>query len=125
MALQRQMMGVGTPPAQASAITGSVQLGQTALGSSQATAFAITAAITEFTTTAASTGAILPATGGIAVAGDRFTIVNLGAQTLSVYPAVGFAISGGSTNAAFSVATLKTADFICRGDGSYFALLSA
>lgn len=125
MALQRLMMGTGVPPAQATAIAGGVSLAQTATGNSQATAFALTSAITEFTTTAASTGAILPATGGIAVVGDCMVVANLGASTLSLYPAVGFAINGGTTNAAFSVPTLKTALCFCRGDGSWWVNLSA
>lgn len=78
--------------------TTSEQDAQTATGSTQATAFAITKAWTIFTTVASNTGTVLPV-----VPGGEFTILNLGANTLKVYPPVGGAINGGSANASINV----------------------
>lgn len=125
MSSTKMCMGAGMPAMQALAVAGVQQLSQTATGNSQGTAFTITAVTTEFTTTAASTGAILPGTTGPFLAGDCLEIFNMGASTLTVYPPVGFAINGGSTNAGVSVTTLKGASFFCRGDGNWFAQLSA
>lgn len=129
MALLADIMAAGTSGGAAAAITGnaSMALAQTALGSSQGTAYVILNAIVEFTTTAASTGAILPAvaTGGRFNGADAIMIVNNGANSLSVYPPVGFKIGNASANTAIAVATNKMCIFIGRGDGSYFANLSA
>lgn len=76
----------------------------TATGSTQADAYAIKADVTEVTTTASSTGVILPAS---AAPGDFFWIYNIGAQTLSVYPPVGQSINAVAANGAYSQATAK------------------
>lgn len=125
LGFQTDMMGSGISWPAAQAIGGQQQLSQTATGSSQATAFALTAPTTEFTTAAASTGAILPATGLRVTGGDALVVVNNGANTLSVYPPVGFKIGLAATNAAVSIATGKAAMFLARGDGNYFAIVSA
>lgn len=108
----------------ARAITGSVRTGVTAAGNSQATATAITNSTTVFSTVAASTGAVLP-TG--CVAGDLLTVVNLGANSLSVYPPVGGTVQTGAANAAFAVGAGKTAQFRCVADAglTWVAHLSA
>lgn len=121
----KDLMGVGTPPAMAQAINGVAQWAQTALGSTQAGAFALTQCATEFTTVAASTGARLPATGLNVSTGDVLAVFNQGASSLSVYPPVGFKIGLAATNAAVAVGTGKSALFVARGDGNYFAIVSA
>lgn len=129
--LTLDMMGSGLTGPQAKAISGSMQLSQTATGNSQATAFLLTFSDTEFTTVAASTGAILPAP--IATNGgpgrvqqsDCLAVYNQGANTLTVYPPVGFKIGLASMNAGVSIASGKSAVFVARGDGNYFANISA
>jgi hypothetical protein len=122
---QADVMGAGAPGLLAAAINGSGQMSQTATGSTQATAFALTASQTEFTTTASGTGAILPAPGGRVNAGDVLAVFNKGANALLVYPPVGFAIMLSATNAGVSVASGKSALFGSRGDGNYFSFISA
>lgn len=119
------MMGAGLSAGQASAVNGDAQIGQTALGNSQATAFALSTSTTEFTTVAASTGAVLPAMGKRVGGGDVLAVINQGANALSVYPPVGFKIGLAATNAAVSVASGKVGLFLSRGDGNYFALIGA
>jgi hypothetical protein len=83
-----------------------------------------------FTTVASSTGVILPwgvdgTTSGPLQLADEITIINHGANTLSVYPQTGGKIANGSANAAFSVAATKTAYFTYIGGGNFAAALSA
>lgn len=125
MGLQTNMMGTGMPPATASAVAGAVQLAQTATGSDQAGAFAITQPVTEFTTTASSTGARLPATTAGIIGADSGLVMNNGANTLTLYPPTGGKINGGSANAGVSVATLKAASWTARGNGDYFVIVGA
>lgn len=101
MAIQQRTTVTGISAVQAAAIAGTVANTQTATGSTQATALALPADITRFTTVAASTGTILPAMNP----GDYVEIYNGGANALSVYPPVGGAINAIATNSAFSVAT--------------------
>lgn len=122
---QADVMGSGMAAGAAAAINGDRQAAQTATGNSQATAFALTASSTEFTTVAASTGAILPGTASRVVGGDILAVFNQGAQTLTVYPPVGGRIGLAATNAGVSVASGKSALFAARGDGSYFSFISA
>jgi len=107
------------------AINGVGAGGLTATGSTQATALPLTTPSNEITTVAASTGVILPAAGGRVSAGDIVAVYNQGANSLSVYPPVGGKIALGSTNAAFAVGSGKAALFGAKGDGNYFAFLSA
>lgn len=122
---QADIMGSGIPALAAAAINGSGQASQTATGSTQATAFALTTSSTEFTTVAASTGAILPAPGGRVSTGDILAVYNMGANALTVYPPVGFKIMLAATNAGVSVPSGKSALFGARGDGNYFSFISA
>ncbi len=125
--LIKNLMGSGFSAGQAIALNGYSTAGATATGSTQGTAYVLQTEFTEFTTVAASTGAILPAStasNGI-VAGDSFFIANQGANALSVYPPVGGNINLAATNTAVSVASGKTAYFVAKGNGTYFAVLSA
>lgn len=129
--LVKDMMGAGLTGPQAAAINGNMQSSQTATGNSQATAFLLQASGTEFTTVAASTGAILP---GVLTSsgaptriapGDILAVYNQGANALSVYPPVGGRIGLAAVNTAVSVPSGKAALFGARGDGNYFLFLSA
>jgi hypothetical protein len=121
----KDVIGSGVAPLVAQNINGVGQGAQTATGSTQADAFALTTCSTEFTTVAASTGARLPAPGLNVGPGDILAVYNQGASTLTVYPPVGFKIGLAATNAGVSVASGKSALFGSRGDGNYFAFLSA
>jgi hypothetical protein len=114
------------------AIVGIPSTGLTATGNSQGTALALPTDFCIFTTVSASTGTQLPL--GVDAAGsvqgpmnlaDEITIVNHGAQTLSVYPQTGGKIANGSANAAFSVSATKTAYFTYIGSGNWAASVSA
>jgi hypothetical protein len=122
---QKNMMGLGLTGPQAAAINGDAQWAQTATGSTQGTAFPIVVSATEFTTVAASTGAILPGTTGRISAGDIAAVFNQGANALTVYPPVGGRIGLAAVNAGVSVASGKSALFSARGDGNYLAFISA
>ncbi len=123
----RTMLGGGLSAGQAQAVSGYPTLGQTATGSTQGTAYVLTTEYTEFTTVAASTGAILPSTtSGIApMTTDTLFVANNGANALAVYPPVGGQIGTASANTALSVPANKTALFVAKGNGNYWALLSA
>lgn len=121
MSQAAKMATSGLSASAAQAISGDAVLGLTAAGNSQATALAVNAGVVQVTTTAASTGIILPA----GTTGDRIKVYNAGASTLSVYPPVGAAINSGAANAAFSVATTKSADFDYASPTVLLANLSA
>lgn len=125
MPTQSNLMGSGCPALQAQASVGVPTLTATAAGTNQGNALPLPSDGVLFTTVAASTGTILPATGPQCNVFDSFIIVNHGANTLSVYPPVGGKIANGSANAAFSVAATKTAWFISLGGGNFAASLSA
>jgi hypothetical protein len=105
MAIGAQVMAGGISAPAAGALLGSVATSLTAAGSTQATALALGSAINAISTAAASTGVILPST---ATPGDQIFIYNGGANTVTVYPAVGGTLNNLSANTGFSVATLKS-----------------
>jgi len=125
MATQQNLMGTGLAAVTAQAVVGQFTGALTGAGSSsQANALALPSDLSVFTTTASNTGARLPATG--VNLGDRWTVVNYGASTLSVWPATTTGkIQNGSAGAAFSVATVKVAEFIYLGSDNWGAVLSA
>lgn len=124
----KNLTGSGIPPLAATSINGtcSSAAGLTATGSSQTDAYAISVDNNLFTTTAASTGARLPAS---PIPGDEVFISNQGANTLTVYPATSDKINALSANAGFSVAAGKSCLFIAIGSSSganvWTTLLSA
>lgn len=125
MAIKSKLTGLGTAPFLANVTVGTLTTSLTATGSAQGDALAITDDINVFTTVASSTGAKLR---GDLTAGDTQTVVNYGAQTLAVYPPGTGKIQNGSASAAFSVATVKVATFICLDGGtnaSFAAILTA
>ena len=123
------MIGTGTSPAQAATISGTFQSGQTALGTTQANAFAIFNNYTHFSTVAAATGAVLPvvsATGGLgAQQSDEYVVYNYGANALLVYPGLGAAAGIGATNAGFSIPAGKSAKFVLVSSTLWGVILSA
>lgn len=122
MAQAFKLMATGMPAFQAAAVGGDVQTGVTAVGASQATAFALGAAITAISTAAASTGVILPSG---AAAGDQLTVYNGGANSVTVYPPVGGTINNLSANTGLAVATLKSGVYTCVSALTWFSNLSA
>lgn len=128
MPTQSNLMGSGCPALQAQASVGLLTTNSnnlTATGSTQGTALLLPSDFNVFTTVAASTGAILPATGPQCNLADTFIVVNHGANALSVYPPSGGKIANGSTNAALSVGANKTAWFLSLGNGNFAASVSA
>lgn len=101
----------------------------TATGSASTDALLVTDDINIFTTTASSTGAILPpgnATVPVLQAGDCIVIANHGAQTLKVYPPAGFKLNNGTaTTGSLNVATLKTGIFICIDGSNWTGIVGA
>lgn len=65
--------------------------------------------------------ALLPS----AIVGRRVSVYNAGAAGLNVFPATGESINSGSANAAFAVASTKSAIFECVATGLWNATLSA
>lgn len=108
MTTQQKLMGLGTAAALAAQIAGDITAGITAAGSTQATATPIYSDVNVVSTTAASTGVLLPSNRS---AGDTVEVTNLGANALSVYPPTGGNIGTGAANAAFSIPVSKSAIF--------------
>lgn len=73
--------------------------GLSAAGTTQGTATAITNQTNDFTTVAASSGAILPSP----EQGEFIFVANSGANAIALYPATGHSINALAANAAFSV----------------------
>ena len=121
MTTTKNLMGTGSSAFAAQAALGMITQGAIALGSSQGTALALPSDFVVFTNVAGSTGTILPTSS----VPDWITIVNHGANTLTVYPPVGGAIANGSVNAGFSVAANKTANFLAISSINFAAALSA
>ena len=86
----------------------STATGLTAAGTTQPTALALTKTINVITTTAVSTGVMLP-NGGI---GAEYIIINRGANTLSIYPPGSGVIDALAASAATTTATLTTKRFV-------------
>jgi hypothetical protein len=95
--------------------------GLSAAGTTQGTATVITKQTNQFTTVAASSGAILPSP----EQGEFIFIANAGANALSVYPASGHSINALANNAAFSMAVGKNALFWAATSSKWYAILSA
>lgn len=116
-----KIVGSGQSGSSAQYISGDAQSGVTATGSTQGTAYQLTADNTAFSTVAASTGAILQA----GSPGDETFVYNGGANSLTVYPPVGGTINNLSANTGFAVATTKSCAFVQVGAAAWAANLSA
>lgn len=104
MARKQVLMGCGIPALAADHIVGVCTSALTATGSAQTDALLLPSTVCEVTTTAASTGVILPAN---CSTGDSFTVYNIGASTLTVYPPTGESINAIAANSGYSQATAK------------------
>lgn len=122
MTFKQNMMGAGTPGLQAGAILGGANAGLVATGTTQADALALSATNSQFTTVASGTGAIVPS---YMQPGDYCRVFNNGANALLVYPVSGAAINNGATNAGFSIAANKSAQFFMLSPTLFGSMLSA
>lgn len=121
--LRKELVQAGLHTMTADAALGSITVGASAAGATQATATAITTAVTTFTTVGAGQGAILPTSADI---GDVFEVSNQQAtNALLIYPQLGGAVNTAATNAGFSVAATKTALFRKVSATQWMAFLSA
>jgi len=107
MAFGKALTGSGFAPLQATNVIGNLDPAITALGNSNVTAYQMGLGNSKFTTTAASTGGILPS--GCSP-GDTALVSNDGANALTVYPPVGGTINAG---ASISVAAAGWAILTC------------
>ena len=89
--------------------------GLTATGTTQANAYQITATLSDFSTVASGSGAIL----GLIPVGSYETICNDGTNTLGVYAPVGDTIAGGATNASTPLASTACRSFWRTGPATF------
>lgn len=123
MTTKSNLMGTGSSGLAAVAAVGIPSTGLTATGNSQGTALLCPSDFCVFGTVASSTGTILPSNLTI---GDFYTVVNHGANSLSVYPPTGGKISTGSVNAALALASGKTGYYTAvDASGNFAASISA
>ena len=87
----------------------------TALGTNRATAYAVKAAITNLTTVAASTGAVLP----VGVVGATYILFNAGASPLTVYAPGSMTIDGTAGSTGVALANAKRCEYICVSATAY------
>lgn len=93
MAIPSRLLGSGVGAQAAQNICGDVATSLTATGTTATDAYLLSAAINQFSTVAASTGAKLMPT----EAGAVVTVRNSGANTLTLYPATGSTINGAAS----------------------------
>ena len=99
--------------------------GLTAIGNSQTSAFALYSNVLhQFSTVASGTGAILPTVLVQPTSSPEVIILNSGANTLLVYPPVGGAINGGTTNAPASLTAGDVTTFWASTPINWFSVQS-
>jgi len=118
-----KLLAAGFSGQAAAIVSGDIQDGVVAAGSTQATATNIFGDIAVVTTAAASTGVILG--GATFQAGDGCIVHNLGANAVLVYPPVGGQINALAVNAGFSVAAGKQALIWARTGTTFVAGVTA
>ncbi len=91
-------------------------------GGGQTNATALPAAVNRVTTVATSADSVMLPT---AKAGLQIFVKNTSANSLNVFPASGDAINALSANAAYALATVKAAYFVCAVDGTWDTILTA
>jgi hypothetical protein len=94
---------------------------QTAVGTNQGNAFAVTKYYTQFSTAASGTGAVLDAS----TKGKVRVIQNDGANTIVIYPASGEFISGNAVNVGVNLAPGQRAHFACYVAGTWVQAVMA
>lgn len=125
MPTQANLTGSGCAPLQARASMGFPSTGLTAVGSTQGTALVLPSDFNVISTAAASTGAILPATGYQYQVCDTIIIANHGANAITVYPPVGGTIGTASANTGISLPAGKVGWFLIVGTNAYASSISA
>lgn len=115
------LMALGIAGEPARRIGGTIATAVAGVGTAQTGAAAITGTVNSVTTASGQTAFILP----LHNPGRTVEIYNTSATTALVYPPVGGAIQGGSTNASFSVAQNKGAIFRYITLTQIVAILSA
>lgn len=118
MAFPSRLCGTGSSPSSATATLGEVEGPVTAAGTTATDAFQLTGAQVNIGTAAASTGVKLPPT----ESGASVTIMNSGANTVTVYPQTGSTINGA---ASVTIATTKARIFFATSGTTWFSLLGA
>lgn len=97
--------------------------GITALaGGGQTGATNLTGALNRVTTVATAADSVMLPT---AKAGMSIFVKNTAANSLNVFPASGDAINALAANAAYALATVKAAFFVCVVDGTWDTVLTA
>lgn len=120
MALAHKLFGSGLSTLAVAAIGNDVASGLTATGTTQATAYAMTAADNEFTTVADGTGGVLYA----GTPGDSQYVYNGGANALKVYPPSSSQINGLGTNNAVLIPVATGCIFKCMTSTRWIGILS-
>lgn len=93
----------------------SMASGLVATGANAAGALPLAAAINQFATVAANTGAML----AVIVPGGQQDIYNDGANPLTVYAPAGATIDGGAAGGSVPLANAKRCSYICMSPGVY------
>ena len=121
MARASSLVAAGMYANTANAVFGSGQVtGQTANATTQATAASISVGITAFNTVGIWGSAVLRNEGAA-----RMTVLNGGANALSVFPPLGGTINVGAVNAAVAVPAGKLASFLTIDGLNWYADISA
>ena len=121
MAFPSRVLGAGTSGGTTTAICGDVANTLTATGSTQATALALSAVFNRVSTTAASTGVILPP----AETGAMMVVANDGANSLQVYCQTGSTIDGVAAATGVAIATTKRRIFVGISPTVWVSILGA
>lgn len=120
--LAYKVMGTGVNGFTVEAICLDVASSLTATGTTQADAYALTAATNAFATVAAGTGAVLSSE---AVPGDSQLVFNGGANALKVYPPSGEKLNALATDAAMTLAANTACQFTKLTSTVWTGILSA
>jgi hypothetical protein len=112
------LMGVGVPPVAASATAGGGVTGIVATGSTATDAFQLSGSFNAITTSAASSGVIMPK-----ASGGWGAIWNNSGQTIVVYPPTGATLNNAA--ASITLATAKAMLFFQTSATTYATILTA
>lgn len=120
MALVSQLGAAGLPVLLQQLLGNTQEDAKTATGSTRADAYAITASLTQFTTTASGTGAVLPSliSAGNPIYQQIYFVKNDGAETLTVYAPGSATISGTAGATGVSVLAAEGAMFLQLAAGT-------
>lgn len=120
MASVQSLGGAGLPVLQQELLGFTTGAAKTATGSSITDAFPLADSITQFTTVASSTGAVLPAltTAGNPIYQQFYFVKNDGANTLKVYAAGGATISGTAGATGVDVPAAEGGMYVQLADGT-------